>query len=498
TLVANTVATATPATVTNHIVPSSTTLTTVTLTNSVTGDKSASGYTASGRFTGALNCGTGYVFTTELLEGAVGEYSVAQGASCTASTSARPALTNALYSWYGPTYTPSQPFTATSATAVTAAHVIDLADAEEITVEVTLTGETYLYTTGSNFSFNVTCGAIPNVPVTITGVSSYTVPLRQTITTTRIPRGLSCTIAEAVPFTVAGATIAPAFVNGLTRVVADPTSNANANTFEVEYYIRAGTHDTAALTVEKKVTGNMSGHDASNEFEIGISCVDQSSAPSVNTTVKLYGNGGTARVTAFVGDECAISENTLPNALAGYKYARNIVPSLIDEITLDRTITVTNEVIDSAENALVLRVRNTVTGVKTTDANYIQGRNLFDGIVLSCAGGNAPQTFNAAENEEATLSLVGIVTPFAMCELAGVTDTVPPVSNAYRVTPTGFNGLANSSDMLTVTHDIVLKGGSSPTNIGVPIPTLDVKGLILLIGLMLGAVLWQIRRRRQV
>jgi|GEM_PF-3694107 Uncharacterized conserved protein len=364
-----------------------------------------------------------------------------------------------------------------------------LGDMRDVSVQVTLTGNSTLYTSGANFEFALTCtgqGA-SNTTVTVTGANPYMGPLTGT-STVQVPEGATCIISENPAFAISGATVAPAFINGTSRLVQDPTGNADINTFEVEYYIRAGSYTTAQLTVEKVITGTTAQHVAANEFEIGIACTDQSSNPTVDTTVKLYG-GASTTVTAFTGDECAISEPTLPNANTGYKYAPSIVPSLINPITLNRTITVTNEVIDSTTDAMTLIVENTVTGEKTA-SGYVQGRNLFNGITLRCEG-SITQTFVMAEAEEATLSFPGTSGP-ANCTLTGVTNTNPVLNAAYAVNPTGYSNIAASNQTLTVEHNIYLR--QQP--VAAPIPTLDVKALILLIGLMFTTMLWQLRRRR--
>lgn len=365
-----------------------------------------------------------------------------------------------------------------------------LSDPRTASVRVTLKGETSLYTADyPNFNFSLSCTG--SVSTSATG--AFAVPVADGYAeqsfTTDVLEGSECTITDNSAFAITGTTIAATFANGTTRAIYDPTGNAGINTFEVEYHIRSGVHQTAQLTVKKEITGTLAGHDPALDFAIDVVCTDASSAASVNTTVSLYG-GASTTVTAFTGDQCAISEPSPPTPNAGYEYVASVVPSRIDEITFDRTVTVTNQVVADTVDATTVTVTIAPTTGETTASGYIPGRNLFPNITLTCSDGGTTVTeiFTMAEREQATLSFAGLSVGY-QCTLTGATTTTPSLNSGYGVRGATVTGGGASFD---AGHEIY----RHQQPVAAPIPTLDTRALFLLIGLMFGAMLWQLRRRR--
>ncbi|MDR2016556.1 MAG: DUF5979 domain-containing protein, partial [Burkholderiales bacterium] len=295
-----TVGTASAVTVTNHVIAGPVTMRTVTVKNVVTGNRTASGYNSTDRrFTVTLNCGAGYTWSPNLLEGDIASYSVPTGSNCSLTHVSAPAL-NASHDWFSHISTPVGSFPVNANTDAVMTHDIQLAGSKSITVTKLVNGDPSGYnTTGASsgrFTITVTCGSAAPVVFNLADGENNSVIAQV---------GDVCTIDETVPADVIRA--------GYTNVKTVPLSSfpvTNNENITVTNTIQAGTFSTAKLAVSKTVTGTdkAAGHVVGRVFDINVNCDDGTS--------EVFGlrDAESGYVDVKVGALCTISEPSIPAA----------------------------------------------------------------------------------------------------------------------------------------------------------------------------------------
>jgi hypothetical protein len=180
-------------------------------------------------------------------------------------------------------------------------------------------------------------------------------------------------------------------------------------------YGNTGTH---TLTVTKTVSGDTANGDPEALFKIDVVC---SSTTIASPTLSLKaGQSGTVKVND--GDNCQISEPTLPAAKPGYQYKANRIPATLATVSGDRNISVDNQVVSASEAGTLqtLMFKNVVSGV----IGAYQG-GLFN-VQIDCGAGYNWNTALAA-NDTAMLQ----VPQDASCQVTTDIATLPTLSGRY-------------------------------------------------------------------
>jgi len=463
---------ATAVSVENEVTNKSTHL--VTLTNAV-GGPNPTEFDHSGKFTLSLDCGTGIKVSSMVL-GDEASYSIPDSANCTVSTTARP-NPNSTFVWdpSQDTYSLStdkgplgrfvtRPVDETE----TVTHWLQKnrgGGLETIAITKTLTGNTSLYA-GGHFDVTVTCddGTHEAVQFAPTGT--------QTVSATA---GAKCTVTEST----AGANLS----GGTSRRTIVPskfTVPVGGQSVSVENELLDGSVRLAPLEVAKVVTGDLSKHNPANVFHITVAC-----ATLADKQFNLL--GGQSGVTdAVVGSTCAIAEPTVPTLTAPYAYLPSIIPSSVAITASGRSAQVVNEVVDGTVAPAMI----TFTQGPTQD---VTGSGYVAAVLhttLTCG----THTFDLAlaEGDRAIVALpIG-----SSC--TGTKGMLPTLNAGYSFSDPKVSGnwpySVTHDDSLTLWY-VILPPSPQPTS--VPIPTLDEKALMLLIGLLAGLALWQGRQRRR-
>jgi hypothetical protein len=479
-------ATGVSVTVENKVVPDDGTVyREMTLTNAVLGDKLSSGYIASSQqFTVTTNCGTDYTWASTRAEGDVVYYSVPSGRSCTLTTTTGAGTLPALFSSHGwdrhdaqigASPLPLNTFSVNSypvdPISVVKVHSIKPVGTELVTVTKTLAGNPSLYVSG-RFDVTLTC--------TKAGSPTVTEPFEFTPGGTMtdsvwVDVGYTCEVSESTTNAV---------INGTSRRTIVPyrfTVEDGGQTVSVENELLAGNPSMAPLVVNKKVTGATAAHNPANVFGITVQC------PGTSTSTKPFNlRGGQSGMTdVVIGDTCAIAEPVIPAAIGSYVYAPSIIPSSVTVLTGGRSVDVINN--------LVLGPIETITFIQSavvdaSGSGYVAGSILT--TIINCGTGGV-YTLPLAEGEQATVA----VPRGSSCTASR--GAMPTLNSGFYfdspvTMPLNFLSAVNSSGNVYILYGIKKQNNEPPK----PIPALDPKALLLLMGLLSGVVFWRSRQRQ--
>jgi hypothetical protein len=370
-LVPNLPATGIDVTVQNMVMPVGTYYR-MTLTNAVTGDPTPSAYNHSGNFTVDVDCGDFHEAPAMQL-GWMLYYSVRSGNNCILNTTGRPGITNPLYGWYRDTYAPDTPVTVNGSVNEVVTHELMPTTTRTLTIKKTVSGpaKTAGYVAGTKFAINVQCGAAAVVQLLLAD--------GDTNSTLTAQEGDVCTITEDPPSTGvvrSGSTNTAVISPSSFTVAADTTVNVNNR-------IETGDFPKKTLIVTKTVDGDPAGDVAGNIFGIEVNCT--------GTTVADFNlqNGWTATVEGQAGQSCEITEPTIPDAAANYKYVANITPeaTTLPDTTSSRTsvtVDVTNTVVPSNVTFYPVYLSNAVNGDPTPS---VYNHDTLFVLSMNCATG---------------------------------------------------------------------------------------------------------------
>jgi len=453
----------------------------VVLTNAV-GGPTPTEFDHNGKFGLTLDCGVGFNKSSSMRVGDKASYSVPDNTYCTVTTTTRPAP-NSLNEWDSSkdTYSlsadkgPQGRFTTqpVDETEVVTHWLQRIGDAP-VTVVKTLTGNTALYTSGT-FDVTLVC----------TSGFSETFHFAPTGTETRmVPIGDTCTITVD--------TVNAVLSGGTPRRIVAPNQfmvGDNGQTVNVETELLDAPIPRAPLYVTKAVTGTAAditnGHDPAAVFGITVSC------PGTSSTVKTLNleNGQSGMADAMVGDVCTVSEPTVPTAKFGYQYElKSIIPSSLSISTAGRSA----EVVNLIRPIGTASVRFTFTQATVTDA---PGSGYVPGILNTTVNCGAGGVFSLplAEGEQATVAV-----PSGTVCTSATMGAMPPLTSGFHYSgPTMTPPLpytARQGDNVDIRYVI---SPPAPPQENLPIPALDPKALLLLIGLLAGAMFWQVRQPKR-
>jgi hypothetical protein len=443
----------------------------VIVTNEVDGPEPDK-YNHAEKFTLVLNC-AGSVKTSSMYVGGESSYSIPDGVNCSVTTTVRPTpnLTPIEYEWVNSktVYSLGVSFvTRDFDETLTATHWLQRVGDAPVTVVKTLAGNTALYL-GGTFDVTLTCAS---------GFTE-TFPFAPTGTETRmLPIGDVCTVTEDTSNAI--------LASGTPRRTIAPyqfTVGDDGQTVYVETELLDAPITRAQLYVTKEITGIMAGHNPAAVFEIKVTCPGTS--PSVKT-LNLQG-GQSGMTDAMIGDTCTITEPTVPTAKLGYMYAPTVAQSL--SIPADRReATVINEVIVIGPTVEITFTQATVMDV--AGSGYVPG---ILNTTVNC-GVDRADNLSLAEGEWKTVT----VPTGTVCSLASAAG-LPPLNSGFAyIGPTMNPALpytAAQNGIVTINYSIV--STVLPRMAPEPIPTLDPKALLLLIGLLSGLMLWQRRQLRR-
>ncbi|MDR2710489.1 MAG: DUF5979 domain-containing protein [Burkholderiales bacterium] len=340
------------------------------------------------------------------------------------------------------------------------------ADNAPVIVTKTLMDPNGLYVSG-NFDVTLTCGAESEV-LHFAPTGSDTVWM---------PTNVQCTVSE----NTSGANIS----GGTSRKTIFPTQFvmsdadiANGVSVSVENELLPGSVPLAPLTVSKTVIDTygsaMSGHDPMTLFDI---VATSSLSPK---TLQLRG-GWVGTTDMLVSDTVIISE-TPPGTLTWpYAYSPTINPSKIASMqSTGRTVGVTNEV-TTFPSPVVTFVQGVVTDM--AGSGYTIGSILTTNVTC----GTQTYSLPLAEGDESQASIASGTT----CGSA-VAGTLPALNSSfYFVGPTTNPSLPYT---VNAAGTIIINYAIAKRNANEPIPTLDPKALLMLIGLLTGLAFWQRKR----
>jgi hypothetical protein len=447
----------------------------VALTNEVVGSFPTE-YNAAGRFKLSLNCTTpSFSCSTGLVrEGEKSSCEIPLASTCETIIDSRPSP-NAGFWWFKEDYSLGRTFVVPAHKIEgTVKHNLERDVDEEIIINKTLTGDLTLYL-GGPFNVMVVCSG---------GVSkdfSFTFAPGETAKsdTMMAPRGSSCTVTENTDSVI--------LADGTPRRIIAPymfTVPVGGQTVAVETELLRGPVPRGQLYVTKTVTGDptavAAGHNPATVFEIKVTC------PDTSPPVKLFSlrDGQSGMADAKIGDTCTISEPTVPMAKFGYEYYQTkeqTATMLAGEVHR----TVFNRIDTIGPKAEITFTQATVTD--TAGSGYVSG---FLNTTVNCGAG---QVFNLSLAEGN--KRVEVVKSGTVCSSA-TAGALPSLNSGFRYEgPTTTPPLpytVNQNGTVTI-HYGIRKIDS------VPIPTLDSKALLLLIGLLSGLMLWRQSRqpRRQ-
>jgi hypothetical protein len=226
--------------------------------------------------------------------------------------------------------------------------------------------------------------------------------------------------------------------------------------------------------VTKEVTGIVAGHNPANVFGITVQC------PGTSSSTKAFNllNGQSGVTDVLVGDTCTIDEPTVPTAIIPHQYAP-MYPSKVTVPAGGRAEKVINEVVSGAITmSKVTFVQATVTDI--AGSGYVPGSYLRTIFNWFKATGSLP-VMTMREGDEWTITIED-GTQFT----SAAAGTLPPLNAGFRFSgPTTTPPLPYTvpgSGPIMIHYAILRNTGTQP------IPTLDPKALLLLIGLLSGAV----------
>ncbi|MDR2174159.1 MAG: DUF5979 domain-containing protein [Burkholderiales bacterium] len=452
----------------NKVVPSGISRHGVSLTNVVGGPAPTAYNAITGRFVLNLNCGTGYTWiTVPMRAGDKAGYSVPDNISCTTGVDSRPAP-NASHEWRDDRtdYSLGRTFTTLSVDEDgTVTHWLQRADQEQVTIVKTLIDGFGLYQSGTiDVTLACTDGTNKTFPFAPTGAQ-----------TEMVSRDAQCTVTSDLSSVVlSGGTPRKSIAPALFIVP------SGGRTVEVETELLNDPVVMAVLTVEKKVTGILAGHVSANKFTITALCAGTSAE------VKTFGlyDGETAATEAEIGDTCVVEEPTVPTTTPPYMYAPTVAQSL--QMVEDRRATVINEVMG-------INTTRTITFVQATVAD-IAGSGYVSGLLNTTMNCGAGRVYNLSLAEGDSYE---VIVPQGTSCTAATMGGLPPLNNGFLYNgPTTSPTLpyAANNGILTINYAIVLARGTTEVT---PIPTLDMKALLLLTGLLSGLMFWQVRRPKR-
>jgi hypothetical protein len=435
----------------------------VTLTNAVLVTKSDQGYDVNGMFTLVMNCGAGGMETSVMRVGETSLYKVPLGSECTMNTTGRP-NPDPGYKWDTTTYNPASPFAVAEDMNEIATHRLLPEEMRTITVKKSVTGGS----ANGAFTIQVTCGA-ETTTLSLADGEEDSVQARD---------GTECAVTEDDP----AESIIGIGNSNTALIVPSKFVVGKDQTVEVINRIETGvTIDKAMLTVTKIVTGEPEGHVEGTLFDIEVNCVTTTPA-----SFKLE-DGQSASVEGEVGQPCVTDELTLPAAAEGYYYAPSIVPWSIPQLLVTgANVTVENMVFPDTVQTHPVTVTNALFGNRAALADQTTHPQFT--VTLNCEGGYV-WTSTMIEGafakysvpSDANCSLTTSVRPALRdTHYWDVNKPSDPVSPFFVSAPV---------DAIAV-HEI--KERAVP---GIPIPALDLRALLLLMGLLTGLVFWQSRQR---
>ncbi|MDR2174238.1 MAG: DUF5979 domain-containing protein, partial [Burkholderiales bacterium] len=345
-----------------------------------------------------------------------------------------------------------------------------------------VTSAGYNITGASNGRFNIT--------VTCDG-TSYPLQLADgesnTLSPIQVPVNADCTVEETIPVDVINA--------NFTNIAAiSPLGFIATHDQEVLVInrIESGTATKATVKVTKVVSGDpadiLAGHDPNAVFYITVACgSDPSSLRQVYLELKASQSG---TVEGEVGDMCVIDEPVYTPARPGYQYEWGIWPMetrlrLAGEVV---NVTVDNKVVPHDPRGFyAVTLKNEVSG---PDPNAYDPTGRFV-LRLDCGQHYTWTTGPMRAGDKAGYSI-----PAGLTCTADVISKPTPNSGyewrgeSYSLQKTFVTRGMDEEEV--VTHALALRRSGGD----VPIPTLDPKALLLLIGLLSGFVFRQGRQLR--
>ncbi|MCL2307900.1 MAG: IPTL-CTERM sorting domain-containing protein, partial [Proteobacteria bacterium] len=344
--------------------------------------------------------------------------------------------------------------------------------------DVTSNGYNIGGASSGRFNITVTCGGVPHLLQLADGEDNAASPIQVSV-------NAHCTVVEAVPADVINA--------GYTNFAAISPSNfiaAGDQEVLVTNRIEGGAPAKAMIEVTKFVTGELNAHDPEEPFIITVACGNDPLNMRIEHLELKGGQSGT--VEGVVGERCVIDEAYIPPTRdpANYQYVWAIWPM---ETTLRAgeiiEVTVDNKVVPLDPRGFnTVTLRNEVSGSNPTafDPN---GRFVLE---LNCGAHYTWMTGPMRVGETAGYSV-----PDGISCTASVVSRPNPISGyrwsgeTYSLGKTFTTRARGTDDNEIVTHSL------QRMDANVPIPTLDPKALLLLIGLLSGFAFWQQRRQRR-
>jgi hypothetical protein len=472
----------------NKVMPSGITVHEIALTNMV-GAPYPNAYNQNGRFVLTLNCGSIIWTTNPLRAGDKSSVSVPAGSNCETIVDQRPTPSPG-YVWRDGNgghpddtdYSLGRTFTTGNVDLDgTVTHFLKGENEEEITIVKTLTGATALFV-GGYYEVTLACN---------NGFGSqvfrFDHPAPWVEEKVLVPRGSLCTVSEDTSNASVG--------TGTSQETIAPyqfTVIEGGQTVYIKTELLGSPINMTKLYVKKEVRMGVplpigNGHDPSTEFVIEVQC--PGTFPGVTTLPLLGDNIGSVDVA--IGDTCTIAEPVIPSARPGFIYWASVIPSSLSVPAGGRSATVINEVrMGNPSQAQIIFTQATVTG-SVVESGYVPG---ILNTTINCGTGGV---FNLPlmEGEEATVTVpTGTVCSATRGVLPSLANNLDFRYDGPTTTP-AMPFTVNANGTVIIHYGIVPVIRNLPT----PIPTLDPKALLLLIGLLSGLVFWRQSRqpRRQ-
>jgi hypothetical protein len=447
----------------------------VTLTNTTIGPTPQE-YDHSGQFTLVLDC-TGFGSkTSSLVVGDASSYSIPDGMPCTVTTTGWPAP-GSLDEWdpAKDTYSLGNPFTTQAADETdVVGHWLQRIGSGPVAITKTMTGNTGLYAGGT---FNVALACSDGTHQTFTFAPTGTsAPVMVAV-------GAMCTVTEDVSHALLSGGTSRRTINPSKFIVED----TGGVTVSVENELLDGPVSLAPLEVAKQVTGDMAGNDPASVFGITAAC------PATSSSIKTFNlmNGWSGMTDALIGDTCTIAEPVVPPALSGYQYSPGIIPSLVSIPAGGRNAVVQNNLGGAGPTVTIVLTQGAT--VNPPGSGYVAGV-LETTLTCTLGGVSTAYSLKLQEGDTATLN----VAQGASCAAARGT-TLPMLNGGFtysapNISTGSWPYVAGQSGSASVWYII----SAPPPVANVPIPALDPKALLLLIGLLLaGAMFWQSRQKKR-
>jgi hypothetical protein len=345
--------------------------------------------------------------------------------------------------------------------------------------DVTGTGYNATGVSSGRFNITVTCDGTP-YPLQLADSES------NALNPIQVPVNAVCTVEETVPADVINA--------NHTNIAAISPSGFTA-TYDQEVLvtnrIEQGTVAKAMVRATKVLSGDpadiLAGHDPETVFYIAVSCGPNAFSMTQTDLGLKAGESGT--VEGEVGDICVIDEPVYTPARPGYQYVWSIWPMetrlrFAGEVV---EVTVDNKVIPHDPRGFyALTLKNEVSG---PNPNAYDPTGWFV-LSLNCGPGYIWPSRQMHVGDKAGYSIP-----------VGLTCTTDVISKPSPNSGYEWRGETYSLQKTFVTRDadedgVVTHNLQQRNNTAAPIPTLDPKALLLLIGLLTGFAFWQSRNQR--